>query len=298
MWLPALLSFAFASASISQHIDFTPPEVEHDIQSMLNQFGHWTHGPSPTGYHPRPTKPIQPLPTASCAYWLENIKHQGYAAFNPDPASYQVFRNVKDFGAVGDGVTDDTAAINNAISNGGRCGPGTCASSTVTPAIVYFPTGTYMISGSIIDYYYTQIIGNPTCMPTIRAFANFTGGLGLIDGDEYGADGLGFGSTNVFWRQIRNFYIDMTLIAASTAATGIHWPTAQATSLQNIVFLMPDVPGTQHQGIFIESGSGGFMNDLVFYGGLNGVVFGNQQFTVRNLTFYNSVTAIDQIWDW
>ena len=40
------------------------------------------------------------------------------------------------------------------------------------------------------------------------------------------------------------------------------------------------------------------MNDLVFYGGLNGVVFGNQQFTVRNLTFYNSVTAINQIWNW
>lgn len=40
------------------------------------------------------------------------------------------------------------------------------------------------------------------------------------------------------------------------------------------------------------------MNDLVFYGGLNGAVFGNQQFTVRNLTFYNAVTAIDQIWDW
>lgn len=40
------------------------------------------------------------------------------------------------------------------------------------------------------------------------------------------------------------------------------------------------------------------MNDLVFYGGLNGVVFGNQQFTSRNLTFYNAVTAINQLWDW
>jgi hypothetical protein len=28
------------------------------------------------------------------------------------------------------------------------------------------------------------------------------------------------------------------------------------------------------------------------------VVFGNQQYTVRNLTFYNAVTAISQIWDW
>lgn len=40
------------------------------------------------------------------------------------------------------------------------------------------------------------------------------------------------------------------------------------------------------------------MNDLVFYGGLNAVNFGNQQFTMRNLTFYNAVTAINQNWDW
>ena len=51
--------------------------------------------------------------------------------------------------------------------------------------------------------------------------------------------------------------------------------------MQNIVFKMSSASGTQHQGVFIEGGSGGFMNDLTFYGGLNGVVFGNQQFTVR-----------------
>jgi glucan 1,3-beta-glucosidase len=43
-------------------------------------------------------------------YWLESIKHQGIAPYDGDP-SYPVFRNVKDFGAKGDGVTDDTAAI-------------------------------------------------------------------------------------------------------------------------------------------------------------------------------------------
>lgn len=72
---------------------------------------------------------------------MEDITHQGRASFNPD-ASYQVFRNVKAYGAIGDGITDDTAAIQLAISSGSRCGfDGTCFGSTTTPATVYFPAG-------------------------------------------------------------------------------------------------------------------------------------------------------------
>ena len=35
------------------------------------------------------------------SYWLEGIAHQGVSAFNANPSTYQVFRNVKDFGAKG-----------------------------------------------------------------------------------------------------------------------------------------------------------------------------------------------------
>ena len=44
------------------------------------------------------------------------------------------------------------------------------------------------------------------------------------------------------------------------------------------------------------TGSGGFMNDLVFYGGMFGMNQGNQQFTMRNLTFHNCKTAINTFW--
>ena len=90
----------------------------------------------------------------------------------------------------------------------------------------------------------------------------------------------------------------MTHLPANFSATGIHWPTAQTTSIQNVVFNMNADNGTLHQGLFVEEGSGGFMTDLVFNGGNKGFSVGNQQFTTRNLTFNNVNTAIEQLWDW
>ncbi|KAL7928405.1 glycoside hydrolase family 55 protein [Trichoderma chlorosporum] len=232
------------------------------------------------------------------SYWYENIAHQGVAPFAP--SGYTVFRNVKDFGAKGDGVTDDTAAINNAILSGGRCGR-LCTSSTLTPAIVYFPAGTYIISTPIIDQYYTNIIGDPTNLPTIKATSGFSG-IALIDGDTYYGDNNpnnpNWISTNVFYRQVRNFKLDMTSIPPNNQINGIHWPTAQATSLQNIQITMSTASGNQHVGLFIENGSAGFLTDMTFNGGNIGANVGNQQFTMRNLVFNNCQTAISSGFNW
>lgn len=51
------------------------------------------------------------------------------------------------------------AAINLAISDGGRCGA-SCGSSTIYPAVVYFPPGDYLVSSPIIQYFNTQILGD------------------------------------------------------------------------------------------------------------------------------------------
>ncbi|KAH8666364.1 pectate lyase superfamily protein-domain-containing protein [Xylariales sp. PMI_506] len=229
------------------------------------------------------------------AYWLEDITHQGRAPYAV--SGYPVFRNVMDYGATGNGVTDDTAAINAAIAAGGdRCDQG-CDSTTTTPAVVYFPAGTYLISGSIYPYYFTQLIGDPTSPATIKATSNFAN-TALIDGNPYYSSDPNWVTTNVFYSQVRNLILDTTSIPPGTLAWGMHWPTSQATSLQNVVFNMPTTSGVTHIGLFVESGSGGFMSDLVFNGGSIGADFGNQQYTTRNLTFNNCVTAINQLWNW
>ncbi|KAF9531459.1 exo-beta-1,3-glucanase [Crepidotus variabilis] len=234
-------------------------------------------------------------------FWMESIKHRGRAPFNSDPNGYKVFRNVKDFGAVGDGMHDDTSAINQAISSQNRCGGGNCPSSTTSPAVVYFPRGTYLISAPILPYYYTQLIGDARRPPTLLATTSFNG-MAVIDVNPYIPNGGGaqwFNPTNNFHRSIRNFVIDVRRVPAEKQqGTGIHWQVAQATSLFNITFECSTAPNTAHQGIWMENGSGGFMSDLTFNGGKFGIWGGNQQFTVRNVTVNNAQTAIYSLWNW
>ncbi|TVY65549.1 Glucan 1,3-beta-glucosidase, partial [Lachnellula suecica] len=295
VWAPLLLTVASEQLVI--------PQYERLVSSIVSSASSQIEHTRPTG-----TAASAPAKSSSAVapkvdvaqattYWYEQITHQGISAFGP--SGYTVYRNVKDYGAKGDGVTDDTAAINAAISAGGTCGKG-CTSTTTLPNVVYFPAGTYIISSPINPAYYTQMIGNPNSVPTIKASASFPSsqGFALIDANPYYTSNLNWVQTNVFYRQIRNFIIDTTNIPATTSINGIHWPTSQATSLYNLVFQMSAASGTQHVGVFIENGSAGFLSDLTFNGGLVGMHVGNQQFTMRNLTFNNCVTAISHFWSW
>lgn len=62
--------------------------------------------------------------------------------------------------------------------------------------------------------------------------------------------------------------------------------------------MQSDSVDTLYQGVFCEEGSAGFMTDLNFNGGQHGLNIGNQQFTIRGLTFNGVKTAINQLWDW
>src|SRR4051794_2796831 len=82
-------------------------------------------------------------------FWYESVKHNGINPSHPTIANGQnwtVFRNVKDYGAKGDGIADDTAAIQRAITTGDSAGNRESGrfGSTGQPAVVYFPSGTYL----------------------------------------------------------------------------------------------------------------------------------------------------------
>ena len=152
-------------------------------------------------------------------------------------------------------------------------------------------------------FYMTQMVGDAVTPPTIKVAANYTNliGLAVMDADIYipsGSGGEWYANQNNFYRQIRNFIIDMTIAPLKTA--GIHWQVAQATSLQNIVINMApkDVVNNAQQGIYMENGSGGFFSDIVVTGGSIGMYLGNQQFTTRKLSFDGCAIAIKMNFDW
>jgi glucan 1,3-beta-glucosidase len=108
--------------------------------------------PAPAPLPPQNTS-VSHVDAAASSWWFASISRQGTVPFGT--AGYKVFRNVQDYGAKGDGTSDDTVAINSAITDGSRCGQG-CDSSTTTPAIIYFPPGTYMVNAPLVQLYCNQ----------------------------------------------------------------------------------------------------------------------------------------------
>ena len=111
------------------------------------------------------------LADGSYQVWIHNGHGGNYGWSGPIPltvndgmqwATGQTF-NVKDYGAKGDGVTDDEAAIEAAMD----------AASNVPWSTVYLPTGTYMVSQGFFPRNQVRWLGDGPKQTSIKCNSNF-----------------------------------------------------------------------------------------------------------------------------
>ncbi|KAL2145165.1 hypothetical protein VTI28DRAFT_7801 [Corynascus sepedonium] len=224
----------------------------------------------------------------STGYWYEHINHNGISPTLPNGQNWTVFRNVKDYGAKGDGSTDDTTAIQRAISmgDGTRTRDAGGFGSTTQPAVVYFPAGTYLVNSTIQSAIGTVIMGDPTNLPTIKAAPGFAGAYILIGRDQRLSGLIGF------FHGVKNLVLDSTLVPATKTITLLEWSVSQQNLLSNVVFKMPIGAVTQTGVATQGMNSALIMNDLQFYGGGVGVQLAATQYHLKSLHFKDTEIGI------
>lgn len=126
------------------------------------------------------------------------------------PAAASLWHNVKDYGAVGDGSTDDTAAILAAVT----------AANAANNATVYFPAGRYAVSASIPVHQCVTYLGEGVAWPG----GGFPGTEILViagnDIDVFASDNLPSGGAYIHHTRIEGMCI--TAAAGQTSGSGIH----------------------------------------------------------------------------
>lgn len=160
----------------------------------------------------------------------------------PIPFPSDIMRSVKDYGAVGDGVTDDTAAILAAI-NDGRTNP--TGNYYGNPKSLYFPPGTYMLSGAL------RIVG---CCVTLQGDGVKTSILRLKPGT------LGFNNSsapqglivtpdgiNSFHQNIRD--LGISIGTNNPAAIGIDYVSNNSGAIQDVEITSDDGTAGGHAGV-------------------------------------------------
>jgi hypothetical protein len=158
--------------------------------------------------------------------------------------------------------------------------------TTGQPAVVYLPSGVYIISKPLQLYVGTVLMGDPLSPPTIKAASGFNGNTMI-----YGKDPHQDATTN-FYIGVKNLVFDSNNINKDTTFTIIDWSVSQATQLTNCVFNMPSF-SSGHTGISMpEGGSGTYLGDLQINGGVVGIDMSNQQYMVKGVAFKASTTGI------
>jgi Pectate lyase superfamily protein len=203
-------------------------------------------------------------------------------------------RNVQDYGAKGDGVTDDTQAFIQALQSARHQSGPTPSSQTI-----YVPAGNYLIKSTLIVWAYTTLVGDWRNPPTLilapstpgfqdktnpQPFIVTAGGYNVPDNttDWQTRTATVNGSTNQTF-SIHIHDLNIKISGGNPAAWGIFWWCAQDTSLRNV-----NIDATLAAGC-VNMGSYGGLSVIAncsFTGGMQGLYAAStsQEF-IRNCIF-------------
>ena len=203
-------------------------------------------------------------------------------------------RNVRDYGAKGDGVTDDTQAFIQALQSGRHQ-----SGLSPSPQTIYVPPGQYLISSTLIVWANTTVVGEWTNPPTLilapnspgfqdgsnsQPFLVTAGGYNVPDNTtdwQTRTDDFNGGSNTTFSIYLRDLNIQIG--SGNPGAVGIYWWCAQNTSLRNVKISAGSGYGCVYLG---DWGGQSVIANCFFTGGNLGILAtGTSQEFVRNCTF-------------
>ena len=166
--------------------------------------------------------------------------------------------DIRDFGAIGDGVTDSTGAINRAIQQ--IYSSVYLNVSTTTRRKINFPAGTYLVTSTILIPPYATIIGDGVESTIIQSTTGSVPVFTIID-DQYNGSGL---------TKPKDIYINNLTVSANVAPAG----------LTSAVMTVDSAVNAKFENIRFSSNVGASSN-LVYITDTVGIT--------RNITFENCV---------
>jgi hypothetical protein len=249
-------------------------EILTEFSDILNISSSYTYKGTAAGYTVQTAIPPSTIPTAqTLQQWLDQ------------------YASVKDFGAVGDGNTDDTVAINNAL-NQLYCQP------IQSPGIrrsLFFPAGVYKVSNTINIPSYATLVGEGANNSIIQ-LVNDNGAVQYVaqtaDNTQQTGASISTAPTNIT-------VANMAFSTLDPLSNVFLVQCAQNCRFQNVSFIGPQTTGTistaaTKAGVIYGSTVSLVTNNIVFescynsgtyYGhysnqSVKGVVVNNSKFNI------------------